>query len=210
MNGNGQHPRTSSPTPTRAWRFSDPALRLRGGVAVPARPVVDYAHTAPVTQPAPRSRIYAEPVGLNLPDTGDEETSAPTPVVAPARALRVLIADDEDQLRAITRRILQHAGFVVASAADGQEALDLIRAGEGGFDVVLSDILMPNMDGIELAVRAQVEFPGLRFVFMTGVSDISKDQERAADICDAIISKPFDVGDLVKTLRHATASRLID
>jgi CheY-like chemotaxis protein len=168
-----------------------------------ARPVVDYSQAMPATQPMPVSRNYASPVGLNLPDARTESRTAGPTVAEPARALRVLVADDEDQLRSITRRILQHAGFVVASAADGEEALDLIRAREGSFDVVLSDILMPNMDGIELAVRAQSEFPGIHFVFMTGVSDISKDQERAADICDAIISKPFDVSALVDTLRSA-------
>jgi CheY-like chemotaxis protein len=159
-----------------------------------------------MTQPVPASRTYASPVGLNLPAARAEASTASTALATPVGALRVLVADDEDQLRAITRRISQHAGFVVSSAADGEEALGLIRAREGAFDVVLSDILMPNMDGIELAVRAQSEFPGIHFVFMTGVSDISKDQERAADICDAIISKPFDVSALVETLRHATQS----
>jgi two-component system cell cycle sensor histidine kinase/response regulator CckA len=166
--------------------------------------VVDYSQPAPATQPATASRVYAAPVGLNLPDSGDKASTGPTAVATPVPALRVLVADDEDQLRAITRRILLQAGFAVASAADGEEALDLIRARDGAVDVVLSDILMPNMDGIELAVRAQSEFPGIHFVFMTGVSDISKDQERAADIWDAIISKPFDVSALVDTLRQAT------
>jgi CheY-like chemotaxis protein len=119
----------------------------------------------------------------------------------------VLLAEDEEQVRKVAKRVLDYAGFDVTVVCNGAEALERIRSAPGEFDVVLSDIVMPEMDGIEFAVRARSEFPELRFVFMTGFSDLSKDMQRSRGLCEAILGKPFDIEELVSTLRHAAAAK---
>lgn len=142
-----------------------------------------------------------QPVGMNAslgsgrPEPSQRGRAAETPI-------RVLLADDDGAVLNVARRVLQRAGFTVTIALDGTDALAKVRAQNGDFDVVLSDILMPDMDGIELAVRARSEFHDLPFVFMTGFSDIAKDRERARGICEAILGKPFDIHELVETLQE--------
>lgn len=119
---------------------------------------------------------------------------------------RILLAEDDDEIRQVARRVLTHAGFLVTATRDGAEALASLHGVDGKFDAVLSDILMPGMDGIELAVRARAEYPRLPFVFMTGVADIPRDRDRASGLCEAILSKPFDIDELVGALKSAVAA----
>lgn len=120
--------------------------------------------------------------------------------------MRVLLVEDEANVRQVARRVLTFAGLHVVAAPNGVEGLETLRRERGLFDVVLSDILMPEMDGIEFSIRARAEFPNLRFVFMTGFSDISSDRERAGGLCDAVVGKPFDMDELVRTLIRAAGT----
>lgn len=149
--------------------------------------------------------VTASPVGLNTGMAGEDRWN-PLSQTPSNGSLRVLLVEDEEHVRNVARRVLDHSGFTVVCAADGSDALTQIRENDGGFDVVLSDILMPGMDGIELAVRTRCEYPTLRFVFMTGFSDISHDKERAHGLCEAILSKPFDLNELVTTLVDAATA----
>jgi two-component system, cell cycle sensor histidine kinase and response regulator CckA len=105
----------------------------------------------------------------------------------------------------VARRILQKAGFSVREAINGAEALAMLQEQPGDFDVVLSDILMPEMDGIELAVRARAEGADIRVVLMTGFAEFARDRERSEGLCEAILGKPFEPEELVATLREAVA-----
>jgi two-component system cell cycle response regulator CpdR len=127
-----------------------------------------------------------------------------TPAADP-RPLRVLLAEDDAQVRMVARRVLEKAGFWVREAVNGADALELLRDGISTFDVVLSDILMPEMDGIELAVRARAEGDDVRVVLMTGFAEFARDRERSEGLCEAILGKPFEPGELVATLREAVA-----
>ncbi|HKS04748.1 MAG TPA: response regulator [Gemmatimonadaceae bacterium] len=118
---------------------------------------------------------------------------------------RVLLVEDEANVRQVARRVLVFAGFQVVAAPNGHEALDILRREHGLFDVVLSDVMMPEMDGIEFASRAKAEFPSLRFVFMTGYSDLSNERDRAAGLCEAVVSKPFDMDQLALALLQAAS-----
>ena len=109
---------------------------------------------------------------------------------------RILVVDDEEPIRKLVARGLSLDGHDCLIAADGAEALDIITAENGRFDLLLTDIRMPMMDGIALALAAKRDFPALTIMLMTGYAD---QRERAASL-DAIIvevmTKPFTLADL--------------
>jgi two-component system, cell cycle response regulator CpdR len=120
---------------------------------------------------------------------------------------RVLIADDEDSVRALVARAIAMDGHEIATAADGAEALELLGGANATFDLLLSDIQMPVMDGIALALTAARDFPNLTILLMTGFAD---QRERASGlnaIAHDIISKPFSVANIRTAVADALASR---
>lgn len=113
---------------------------------------------------------------------------------------RILVVDDEESLRVLVARGLTMDGHSCLMAADGAEALDVLVAEEGRFDLLLTDIRMPLMDGIALALAAKQKFPELTIMLMTGYAE---QRERAKSL-DAIVSdvlvKPFTIADLRATV----------
>lgn len=109
---------------------------------------------------------------------------------------RILIAEDEDGIRALVARAFTGDGHDVLAAGDGAAALDLLQREAGRFDLLLTDIRMPMMDGIALALAAARDFPALPILLMTGYAD---QRERASGL-DAIvrdvIAKPFTLDDI--------------
>ncbi|HET9904252.1 MAG TPA: response regulator [Xanthobacteraceae bacterium] len=106
---------------------------------------------------------------------------------------RILVADDEEALRWLLQRGLAHAGHEVAVAADGAEALDRLAAAEPRFDLLLSDIRMPVMDGIALALAAARDFPNLTILLMTGYSDHHERAQNLDALIAGIVPKPFSL-----------------
>ena len=84
---------------------------------------------------------------------------------------RVLIADDESAMRSLVARAIAMDGHDIVTAEDGAEALDILTREPGGFDLLLTDIKMPIMDGIALALAAARDFPDLTILLMTGFAD---------------------------------------
>lgn len=116
---------------------------------------------------------------------------------------RILIVEDDESVRAFTARAFRAGGHEVETAEDGDAGLEIIRGAAGGYDLVLSDIRMPAMDGIEMAKRAACEFPGLRIVLMTGYAE---QRERAADLQSIVIdvvSKPFTLAEIRTRVQRA-------
>jgi two-component system, cell cycle response regulator CpdR len=104
---------------------------------------------------------------------------------------RILIVEDDESVRSFTARALAAAGHTIDTAEDGDEGMAKIDAAAGGYDLVLSDIRMPVMDGIEMARRAARAFPSLRILLMTGYAE---QRERAAElegIVVGVVNKPF-------------------
>lgn len=120
---------------------------------------------------------------------------------------RVLIADDEESMRLLVARAIAMDGHDVVTAEDGAEALEILSGEGGAFDLLLTDIKMPIMDGIALALAAARDFPELTILLMTGFAD---QRERASGL-DAIvhdvITKPFAVADIRTAVADALASR---
>ena len=109
---------------------------------------------------------------------------------------RVLIVEDDESVRGFTARALASSGHSVETAEDGDIGLETIRQAAGGYDLILSDIRMPAMDGIEMAKRAAHEYPGLRILLMTGYAE---QRERAADLAEIIVDvvpKPFTLNEI--------------
>ena len=120
---------------------------------------------------------------------------------------KILIADDEESMRLLVARAIAMDGHDITTAQDGAEALDIITRTNGAFDLLLTDIKMPIMDGIALALSAARDFPDLTILLMTGFAD---QRERASGL-DAIvhdvITKPFSVADIRTAVADALASR---
>jgi CheY-like chemotaxis protein len=120
---------------------------------------------------------------------------------------RVLIADDEDSMRTLVARAIAMDGHHTVTAEDGAEALEILIREQGAFDLLLTDIQMPVMDGIALALAAARDFPDLTILLMTGFAE---QRERASGL-DAIardvITKPFSVTDIRAAVAAALAAR---
>ncbi|UGV28406.1 response regulator [Rhodopseudomonas boonkerdii] len=120
---------------------------------------------------------------------------------------RILIADDEEPLRLLVGRAIAMDGHEIVTAEDGAEALEILTEQEGRFDLLLTDIKMPIMDGIALALAAARDFPDLTILLMTGYAD---QRERATGlnaIVHDVVTKPFSVADIRTAVADALASR---
>ena len=107
---------------------------------------------------------------------------------------RILLAEDDQGMREYLTRALERSGYAVTAVDRGTEALPLLETER--FDLLLSDIVMPEMDGIELAQRAGELVPDLRIMFITGFAAVTLKAGRA--IPEArMLSKPFHLRDLV-------------
>jgi CheY-like chemotaxis protein len=123
---------------------------------------------------------------------------------------RILIADDEEPLRQLVARAIAMDGHDIVTAEDGAEALEILTAQDGAFDLLLTDIKMPVMDGIALALSAARDFPDLTILLMTGFAD---QRERASGlnaIVHDVVTKPFSVADIRTAVADALAVKKRD
>ena len=120
---------------------------------------------------------------------------------------RVLIADDEESMRQLVARAIGMDGHETVTAGDGAEALEILAREDGAFDLLLTDIQMPVMDGIALSLAVARDLPDLTILLMTG---FAAQRERASGL-DAIVhdvvTKPFSVADIRAAVADALASR---
>ncbi|MDB5725778.1 MAG: response regulator [Novosphingobium sp.] len=108
--------------------------------------------------------------------------------------IRILLAEDEDAMRAYLARALENAGYDVVAVDRGTEALPLLEREH--FDLLLSDIVMPEMDGIELAQRCAEISPQTKVMFITGFAAVTLRASRETPQA-RVLSKPFHLRDLV-------------
>ena len=116
---------------------------------------------------------------------------------------RILIAEDEESLRAMCARGLTLSGHEVMTACDGSEALDLLKREGGRFDLLLTDIRMPIMDGIALALAAARDFPDLVILLMTGYADQRERAHGLDALIHDVIAKPFTLAVLRAAIDEA-------
>jgi two-component system cell cycle response regulator CpdR len=112
---------------------------------------------------------------------------------------KILLAEDDNDMRRFLVKALQNAGFDVASFDNGLSAYNRLR--EEPFELLLTDIVMPEMDGIELARRATELDPDIKVMFITGFAAVALNPDNNAPRQAKILSKPFHLRDLVNEVQ---------
>src|SRR5918998_5872501 len=115
---------------------------------------------------------------------------------------RILLVDDEEPVRGFLKRGLELDGHEITTAIDGGDGLDRLTEAKGGFDLLLTDIRMPIMDGIALALAAKRDYPGLTILLMTGFADQRERAKGLQAIVADVLTKPFSLADLRGTVRR--------
>jgi two-component system cell cycle response regulator CpdR len=122
---------------------------------------------------------------------------------------RILLAEDEEAMRTYLTRALTNAGYHVSAVDRGTDAVPLLETGD--YDLLLSDIVMPEMDGIELAQRCAEISPRTKVMFITGFAAVSLRANREQPAA-RVLSKPFHLRDLVleveRVFEEADAARI--
>lgn len=113
--------------------------------------------------------------------------------------IRILLAEDEEAMRTYLARALVNAGYEVVAVDRGTEALPYLERER--FDLLLSDIVMPEMDGIELAQRCAEISPQTKVMFITGFAAVTLKANREAPQAK-VLSKPFHLRDLVMEVQR--------
>ncbi len=114
----------------------------------------------------------------------------------------ILLAEDDDSMRDFLAKSLQRAGHHVRAVADGLDALTAIS--EARVDLLLADVVMPGLDGIELARRAAKEQPGIKVMFITGFAAVALKTREEAPRGARVLSKPFHLRELVSQVDAIT------
>ena len=114
---------------------------------------------------------------------------------APVRPLSVLVVDDEELVRKFVGRVLSEAGYQITTASDGPEALE-VAARLDSFDILVTDVMMPQMTGDELARRVRVTKPGMKVLYLTGFSDRLFKEKVTLWADEAFLDKPCSVNGL--------------
>lgn len=117
----------------------------------------------------------------------------------------ILIAEDEEALRGFVSRGLQLDGHRVEAARDGAEALDMLTEPGASYDLLLTDIRMPMMDGIELALAASRERPEMPILLMTGYADQRERARNLEALIRDVLAKPFTLAELRDAVRATLA-----
>ncbi|KRB40485.1 MAG: response regulator [Pseudomonadota bacterium] len=116
---------------------------------------------------------------------------------------RILLAEDDDSLRNFLSRALERAGYEVTSCADGDEAAAVL---DQDWDLLLTDIVMPGMDGIEVARLAAARHPGLRIMFITGFAAVALAAGESAPPGAKVLSKPIHLREIVTEVERMMAA----
>lgn len=142
-----------------------------------------------------------------LPATGQGIQAEPMPEPQPGGGAgeTVLIVEDELAMREVTRRILSRSGYTVIAAATGHEAIEIAASHTGDIDVLLTDVVMPQMLGKEAAERIRALRPGVKVLFMSGYARGVLDPQGVVEAGANLIQKPFSEAELLATLRRTIA-----
>ncbi|MEI8143962.1 MAG: response regulator [Alphaproteobacteria bacterium] len=119
---------------------------------------------------------------------------------------RLLVAEDDEPVRAFVRRALEIDGHTVVEARDGAEALEILERQAGAFDLLLTDIRMPLMDGIALALAAAPQFPHLVILLMTGFADQRERAHGLDALIHDVVAKPFSLSEIRSKVKEALAA----
>ncbi len=122
---------------------------------------------------------------------------------------KILLVDDEEAIRGFLKRGLEIDGHAVTTAIDGSDGLERLTDAAGAFDVMLTDIRMPVMDGIQLALTAKRDFPDLSILLMTGFADQRERAKGLEVIVEDVLTKPFSLAAMRSAVRRVLERRAL-
>jgi two-component system, cell cycle sensor histidine kinase and response regulator CckA len=138
---------------------------------------------------------------------GNMSTSPQTPIARFEGAQRqrpiILLVEDESMVREVTRQVLEHAGYEVLESAGAKEALRLAAEHRGRIHLLLSDVVMPGMNGFDLAHRIERMQPHLTTVFMSGYTQAATLRQSVQEPCRMYLRKPFTIDLLLRSIDKA-------
>jgi CheY-like chemotaxis protein len=137
-------------------------------------------------------------------ETKKETKKSVSSNTAQAIPRRILVADDDKAIRDVVTWFLEFMGFEVAIAANGIEALAVFL--KSSFDLVLTDLQMPDMDGLSLASHIKERSPSTPLILLTGSDRETVRKKAERSLVDSVIFKPFRLEDLQRTVQGALAS----
>ncbi|HET8645887.1 MAG TPA: ATP-binding protein, partial [Vicinamibacteria bacterium] len=163
-----------------------------------------------VTQTGGHISVYSElrrgtSFKIYLPHTALHAAAAAepaAPAARPAGAETVLVVEDAEAFRRLTREVLETAGYAVLDAASGEDALRVAGSHQTGIDLLLTDLVMPDMTGRELAAWLRVAEPRLRIVYMSGYTDEAAVERGELIRGSAFLQKPFSTDHLLREVRR--------
>ncbi|MEP7029792.1 MAG: response regulator [Pseudolabrys sp.] len=120
---------------------------------------------------------------------------------------RILIAEDDDALRGLVARALKDDGHDLTAAADGAQALNIMTEHDGKFDLLLTDVQMPEMDGVALAMATGRNHPEIPILLMTGYADQRERAHELDALVHDVIVKPFTIEQIKGAVREALLQR---
>ena len=115
--------------------------------------------------------------------------------------LRILLVDDEEDLRPVLRRMLESFGYLIVEAGDGAGALRILEQEADSIRLVITDIMMPDMDGYELGRQVVSRWPAIPMLYMSGFSNEEAFRHRVLSASTPFIAKPFDGYSLQRKLQ---------
>ncbi len=139
-------------------------------------------------------------------EAGPVSLPAP-PAVAPTARRTVFVVEDEDVVRRITCRVLERLGYHVLSAPDGEAALAMIDPVQTPIDLLVTDLVMPRLNGREVAAKFADAYPGLRVLFVSGYTDEAVGHLGTLDEGVAFLQKPFSIETLGDAVRRSLGER---
>jgi two-component system cell cycle sensor histidine kinase/response regulator CckA len=135
-----------------------------------------------------------------------EPDPQPRPEPEPPARPRVLVAEDDPMVSGFIERLLAEQGYVVRTARHGEEALRMALRTSGQFDLVVTDVRMPVMDGWELSRRLQERWPGLPTLYISGYDvELTRGAQRGAR--QDFLRKPFDADELLRYVARLLGER---
>jgi CheY-like chemotaxis protein len=138
-------------------------------------------------------------------DEVEAEVAAAAPAVNSTGTETILLVEDEPQVAELVTRALRKSGYTVLRASRGAEALDILRTNTTRIDLLLTDIVMPGMNGRELADRVMQLQPDIRVLYMSGYSDDAVLRHGVEAATMQFIAKPFSIKGLTGKVREALA-----
>ena len=142
-------------------------------------------------------------------EPGNEPQASLHGVAGAERKQLILLVEDEAEVLSLVRSILETRGYRVITAADAEEAMKIAGSPEAGIDLLLTDIRLPGMNGIELQRRLEERYPGLKTLFMSAYASGSIDISTGNGHKVNFISKPFIIEDLLEAVRKTIGTATV-